>query len=182
MYPIKDSWFCYPFWKKCTTVCWNCNVWWTFLATNFPTNWVFLQKGCCSWIVHPQSPKRWKIVSTWWLEEQIKKEKNFIKKTLKNTLHKKTLLCIWISAYWWVRRCKLLEIFYVLWQSYEFELNLRVIIKTWMRFLSGGEHRWKCLDLIFWLANAFFSIVNTINLKFFSNQGLTEDSSNILEK
>ena len=72
--------------KKCTTVCSDCNAWWKFLATNFTTNWVFLQKGCCSWIVHPQISKRWKIVSTWWLEEKFKKKETAI---LIATLHKK---------------------------------------------------------------------------------------------
>ena len=150
-YPIKESRFCCLFCKNYTTVCWDCNVWWRFFVTNFTTNWILLWKGCCSWIVDPKSSKRWKIVSKWWLEEQIKKQKTAI---LIAALHKKRYFA---HEYLLSRmlvgtdhlRC------FVLCQSYEFELNLEVI-NTW-EFLPGGGHGWKCLDWIFWLPNAFSS-------------------------
>ena len=62
MYPIKESRLCCLFQKKCTTVCWDCNILRKFLAANFTTNWVFLSKGRCSWIVYQQNSKTWKIV------------------------------------------------------------------------------------------------------------------------
>ena len=75
------------------------NVWWKFLATNLTTNWVFLQKGCCFWIDHPESSKRWKIVSTWWLEQQIKNPGHINSHTSLKNITLGMNICLMVSWY-----------------------------------------------------------------------------------
>ena len=125
--------------KKCTTVSWDCNVWWKFFATNFTTNWVFLQKGCCSRIFHLQSSKSENNVSTWWLEEQIKKENSYFNSHTWSVTRKKHYF-----AHEYLFNGELVGGI-----RFNGGLNLTVMLRTWRRVLFRGGHGWKCLDPIF---------------------------------